>query len=397
MTATSTSRYLVGILAVCAVGAPGPSSHAPAATARVLACPVVRVARATVAGGQSHRWDLPSAPGYLTAVAARSPGSALAVGTTVPHERPFLAQWNGAAWRPLRDPALPVTGSLTGVAIFPGGAWAAGERGMSGSGRGSFPLMLRVTGTTVREVPIPRTTYGGDLNGVAATSATNAWAVGNEATIGGGTGAALILHWNGGAWTRVRLPAGLAREGGVVTAVAATSATNAWAVTNSPARGGLPPIMHWNGRQWGKIPSPDIGMPYGLTAVAATSARNIFVVGYDRALASRSVLLHWNGRTWTCGRTVQVVRSKVPGVSLTSVSASSADNAWAVGSYFGSASRVLALRWNGRAWRQVRIPQPSQFNLLHGVAVVPHSGAAWTVGGAVSRTLMLHWNATAWQ
>ena len=216
-------------------------------------------------------------------------------------------------------------------------------------------------------------------------------------TIGGGTGAALILHWNGAAWTRVRLPAGLAREGGVVTGVAATSAANAWAVTNSPARGGLPPIMHWNGRQWGKVASPDIGMPYGLTAVAATSARDIFAVGYDRALASRSVLLHWNGRIWTCAHTVQVVHSKVPGVTLTSVSASSADSGWAVGSYFGSASRALALHWNGHAWKQVKMPQPSQFNTLRGVAVVPRSGAAWAVGSAVSRTLMLHWNGTAWQ
>ncbi len=389
-------RYLVGILVVCAV-APWTSPHASSPAARVLACPAVRVTRASAAGGQSPRWDLPPVPGYLTAVAARSPGSALAVGTIFPHERPLVARWSGAAWRTLRDPALPVKGSLTGVAFFPGGAWAAGERGMSENGRVSFPLMMRVTGTTVREVPIPRTTYGGDLNAVAATSAADAWAVGNEATIGGGTGAALILHWNGRAWTRVRLPAGLAREDGVVTGVAATSAANAWAVTNSPARGGLPPIMHWNGRGWSKVASPDIGMSYGLTAVAATSARDLFAVGYDRALASRSLLLHWNGRSWTCGHTVQVVHSKVPGVSLTSVSASSADNAWAVGSYFGSANRALALRWNGRAWKQVKIPQPSQFNSLQGVAVAPHSGAAWTVGSAVSRTLMLHWDGTAWQ
>ncbi|MHB1431445.1 MAG: hypothetical protein ACYCVZ_04945 [Streptosporangiaceae bacterium] len=82
---------------------------------------------------------------------------------------------------------------------------------------------------------------------------------------------------------------------------------------------------------------------------------------------------------------------------FTSVSASSADNAWAAGSYFGSANRALALHWNGRTWQQVKIRQPGQFNSLQGVAVVPHSGAAWTVGSAVSRTLMLHWNGTAWQ
>ncbi|MDA8322317.1 MAG: hypothetical protein M0030_21255 [Actinomycetota bacterium] len=397
MSPMAKGRYLVGILALCAL-VPGTPPHSSPPAARVLACPAVRVTSASAPGGQSPAWDLPSVPGDLSGVAARSPGSALAVGVTYPRQRPLLAQWNGAAWRMLGDPALPVKGELFGAAYFAGGAWAVGERGMAGNGRGSFPLMMRVTGTTVREVPIPRTTYGGILKAVAATSARNAWAVGNVATIGGGTGVALILHWNGRAWTRARLPARLAREDGAVTGVAATSAANAWVVTNSLFGGGsLPPILHWNGRQWAKVPSPDLGMSYGLSAVAATSARDIFAVGYTPRFSARSLLLHWNGRRWACAFAVQTVRSKVPGVTLNSVSASSPGNAWAVGSYFGSADRAVALHWNGRAWRQVRTRQPGQSDALQGVAVVPRSGAAWAVGTTVSRTLMSHWNGTAWQ
>jgi hypothetical protein len=56
----------------------------------------------------------------------------------------------------------------------------------------------------------------------------------------------------------------------------------------------------------------------------------------------------------------------------------------------------LALHLNGRTWRQVMIPQLGQENRLQGVAVIPHSGAAWAVGSTDSGTLMLHWNGTTW-
>jgi hypothetical protein len=38
------------------------------------------------------------------------------------------------------------------------------------------------------------------LNGVAATSATNAWAVGHTSTNNGGNEKTLIAHWNGTSW-----------------------------------------------------------------------------------------------------------------------------------------------------------------------------------------------------
>jgi hypothetical protein len=42
------------------------------------------------------------------------------------------------------------------------------------------------------------------LNAVAATSATDAWAVGNYSS--GSASGTLILHWNGSAWTQVPSP-----------------------------------------------------------------------------------------------------------------------------------------------------------------------------------------------
>jgi len=86
-----------------------------------------------------------------------------------------VAHWNGAVWTTLSNRTLPPDSELAAVVLFPGGAWAVGEKGMAEHGRVFFPLLVRVTGTTVRHVPIPRTDYGSALEDVAATSATDAW------------------------------------------------------------------------------------------------------------------------------------------------------------------------------------------------------------------------------
>jgi len=79
---------------------------------------------------------------------------------------------------------------------------------------------------------------------VAATSASNAWAVGNTSS---GT---LIVRWNGTAWKRVPSPG---RAGSLLYGVAATSARNAWAVgdTSKINHGSSETlILRWNGTSW---------------------------------------------------------------------------------------------------------------------------------------------------
>jgi len=316
---------------------------------------------------------MPPVAGSWGGIAARSSSSAVAVGWTgnASTGRALVALWSGTAWRTLSSRALPRVSFLFAVALFPGGAWAVGSKGNGENGGDILPLIVRVTGTTVRQAPVPRT--GGELTDVAATSATDAWAVGGGALV-----APLIWHWNGTAWTRAQLPAA---DAGAVdgVALAASSRTNAWAVID-PQSGSLPKIAHWNGSRWADVAAPVIGMRYRLGGVAATSARNVWAVGFTR---SSAVILHWNGRRWTCALS--------PNNGLNAVSTSSADSAWAVG---GAAT----LNWNGRSWTQVPTPQPSYLYYLRGVAIIPHSAGAWAVGSMGNlRTLMLHWNGTAWQ
>jgi hypothetical protein len=314
--------------------------------------------------------------GGFVDVAARSSSSALAVGASA-QSGLLVARWNGAVWKTLSDPALPLLSDLAAAAVFPGGGWVVGEYGLTDHGDGGgagTPLILRVTGTTMRQVPVPKLRYSSALEDVAATSATDAWAVGFT-----GRGP-LVLHWDGAAWTRAQLPDTLARRVMAVDAVAATSAASAWAVIRF-RKGNSPRLMHWNGKQWAQVIMPDIGMRYGLSGVAATSARNVWAVG-------SGVILHWNGSRWTCASIQN---------TLYAVSTSSADNAWAVG---GGAGQAAALHWNGRAWKEDDLnPTPGRAYFLQSIAAIPRSGRAWAVGGTEStdyETLMLHWNGTAW-
>ena len=296
---------VTGTLAVVVLTAACAASH-PAASlpaAQEVACTTVPIVStpAAATSGQHPRPD--SLPRGLSAVAGESFSSIWAVGSAPPDVRPLkapVAHWNGAAWTTLSPAGLPRLSGLVAVAAFPGGAWAVGEYGLTdhGDGGGSpKQLIVRLAGTTMRRVPVPAPDDG-ELVDVAATSASNAWAVGPQ----------VLLHWNGTVWTRTPVPAGM--RDGVFTAVAASSAKNAWAVTYAGQH--VPPIMHWNGRRWRQVASPDIGRTYALSDVATTSASEVWAVGSAPEGSSRALLLHWNGRSWTCAFIRQINPPQIP-------------------------------------------------------------------------------------
>jgi len=102
----------------------------------------------------------------------------------------------------------------------------------------------------------------------------------------------MIVHWNGTAWRLVASPNPAPNS--VLTAVAATSASNAWAVGYTRT-GFKTLIAHWNGARWTRVPSPTPGPLSQLLGVGATSARSAWAVGADEKGA---ILQHWNGKTW---------------------------------------------------------------------------------------------------
>src|SRR5215472_17420614 len=108
------------------------------------------------------------------------------------------------------------------------------------------------------------------LLGVAAVSASDAWAVGTVAS--GRRFLALIMHWNGTNWRRWPVTAAVKTQD--LRGVAAASARDVWAVGSraDSAEGPQPSILHWNGSTWTPVPTPRLWAPAELKAVAVVSA-----------------------------------------------------------------------------------------------------------------------------
>src|SRR5919202_2814954 len=90
-------------------------------------------------------------------------------------------------------------------------------------------------------VPSP-TPVDASLNGVAAVSAANVWAVGTRTGVG-----TLALNWDGSRWRIAATPLSATPFAGLED-VAATSATDVWAVGESDGDSAL--ILHNDGRGW---------------------------------------------------------------------------------------------------------------------------------------------------
>jgi hypothetical protein len=145
--------------------------------------------------------------------------------------------------------------------------------------------------------------------------------------------------------------------------------------------------------------SPNPGEQDVLRAVSAVSATNAWAVGsyWDTTTnAFKTLIVHWNGTAW------RQVASPTPDngfLQLNGVSADSATDAWAVGYYDVPGGQItsLILHWNGSGWTQMA--SPVRAGPLWGVSALSATDA-WAVGHRVTpkgvKTLVLHWDGTSW-
>lgn len=173
----------------------------------------------------------------------------------------LIEHWDGKAWTRVRSPAV-ANGSLVAVAaVSASDVWAVGSTGgyvRDGSWIPYRGLVEHWNGRTWTVVPSPGL-RGGSLAGVAAISPRDAWAVGSVTggpdVVNGAIGwsadtssKTLIEHWDGRTWRQVS-----SREPGQssLSGVAAASASDAWAVGGLSIGGvdyGI--IAHWDGKVW---------------------------------------------------------------------------------------------------------------------------------------------------
>jgi hypothetical protein len=170
------------------------------------------------------------------------------------------------------------------------------------------------------------------------------WAAGVTVD-GSGSDRPLIEHWNGASWSVAAVPD--PGQISVLTAVTATSTTNALAVGFSGFPTSQQLTERWNGIVWSPVSTGTDVIPEG---VAAMSVGNAWAVG--------SVIQHWNGTAWTTAP----VTNPLPAMFFEEVAATSTTNAWAVGHYFfvdpstGDGLGTAIVRWNGTTWSPVPSP-----------------------------------------
>jgi hypothetical protein len=237
----------------------------------------------------------------------------------------------------------------------------------------------------------PRLAPNNALNGVAAVSARLAWAVGIEGFSSNGAtpGRPVIERWNGRSWSVAQLPS--AWPGGLA-AVTASSASDAWALGQEQS-GTREHLLHWNGRRWAEIAFPGTpGTFYGDLGITAAPGGRAWLIASPNL---SSQLFAWNGTRW--GRQAYPCPARL--CILGQIRARTGSDAWAVGNYVNQAGSggPLALHWTGRSWRGTAVPFV-RFGYLTGVFAVSRINA-WAVGAVFNTGTMLlyHWNGTAWR
>jgi hypothetical protein len=177
----------------------------------------------------------------------------------------------------------------------------------------------------------------------------------------------------------------------------ARTGADAWAVgVQFGGAGQVPPppvAYHWNGSAWSLTATPSLGVNAALNAVSASSATDAWAVGsagpggYNRQAA---LYERWNGSAW------KVVSG--PGGRLSGVADLSASNAWAVG------ARGVVEHWDGTAWSAVTVPSPNPSNTFgNNLTAITAISATdiWAVGeftntSYTNSAYALHYDGTSW-
>jgi hypothetical protein len=274
-------------------------------------------------------------------------------------------------------------------------------------------------GLTWTVVPAPNPSAASDrLNGVAARTGTDAWAVGSftgpDADADGQQ--MLTARWDGTQWRQVPAPA-VVHQDEVLNAVSAGSAGEAWAVGTTrvvSAAARSPLAIHWNGTAWTIVPTPNTsGSSKSMfNGVATLGSDNAWAVG--RGKDAHPLVEHWNGTSWTVAA---VPTPPVPSgwtfasAILNGISARSATDIWAIGSVTANRSgstrtSTLALHYDGTSWKITPTPSNPAVTVDTALNAVTAVGPndVWSVGQTstingttLPGTLVIqHWNGTAW-
>jgi hypothetical protein len=367
---------------------------------------------------------LPSSPGFNgftdAGIVALSPTDAWAAGGDGRDFPAFVEHWDGTKWtlswkaNPF-NPGSPQTLDLLGLAAAgPSAAWAVGMNQST-----SHPVIVSYNGSSWRYDHTPTRPDPAFLNGVAAVSANDVWAVGDKGK--GLRSYTLIEHWDGSSWkvvpspnggpsTLVRTPKGPRVPSGreplsvsALSAIAVVSPDDIWAVggydralPSRKEKGMYRPAYrvrllteHWNGTRWTLGPTPVLesraispaGIPtYGFyETLAAAPSGDLIGAGSPR-------LWRFNGSTWKPDPTWKPIHD------LMATTISGPDDAWAMGSLNGNAE-LAAVHWDGNQWTQTKLAAEGSIYAAaeSGPSDVWAAGDIHRLTGNTNQEVMLHY------
>jgi hypothetical protein len=246
------------------------------------------------------KWSVVSTPTAtvegtsLDAVTAVSSNSAWAVG---PGGNALVEHWDGTSWSVVSSPVFASAGGLLAVsADSASDLWAVGGK-----------TILHFNGTNWSQVASPSLS----ARSVTALSPTNVWAVGSVAA--GTTGGyhprpiskAAIEHWDGTSWSIVTSPNPNPGGSSGLDGIAAISANDIWAVGGIGAAKTV--TEHWDGTSWSIIPSPSPAQNQNeLSAVTALSDGTVAAVGHQEDVNTDQPLILMNAGSAPAAGSIKV-------------------------------------------------------------------------------------------
>jgi hypothetical protein len=325
--------------------------------------------------------------GNLKALTALSQNNAWAVGEKL------ILHWNGQQWQPVTGLSISDFTLSSIAATAANDVWVVGSyKDSSAPGKGIKPLLAHWDGHQWRLVTSGDLPTLGELYSVAALSSSDVWATGDSFSSQDDSSQSLILHWDGQQWSVVSHPERAGTFNTSLNAITALSANDVWAVGydsyNHPsqyqANVNETLVEHWDGTSWKVVPSPSTGLNDDLTSVTAISANDIWAVGStDQGMSNSSTnagapiapegqIEHWDGKSWN------IVRQAQSSGPLSEIAAISTNDIWAVGALADAHDVVTSEleHWDGQHWSSVSFPNHSN-SALSLVAPIPGTNEVW--------------------
>jgi hypothetical protein len=305
-----------------------------------------------------------------------------------PGRRTFMIHWNGADWTQVATPN-PGAGNnqvYALEALAPNDVWAVGSSD-NGDPNASSALVLHYDGAAWSTVAAPQPHRNTVLTCISALAANDIWAAGYTGVWGLDPEGIqpLAMHYDGTTWSTVNIPGFTDAQINPLSDILAIAPDDVWTVGyNGWPDPFLTLAYHFDGEVWTRVDSPNpADRANKFEAICALGPNDIWAVGsqFMTGVGYHTLTAHWDGVGWTL---VPSPNRPIAGSwnFLWDVEANGPDDVWAVG--MNIISTVLyphAMHWDGSAWTYAQLPDVAFSSRVDGLALLP-DGSAWAVGAA---------------